>query len=1174
MEKKVYSDIPNMPDSLIDRIISKKVIIFVGAGISALCKYPLWGQLADSLIEDFRKQGLIDYQFEHSIKNGNYLPIQKITILSECLENGHELVNQKICDYLAYDKNHCDLKMAAKIAEYLFAFKSSIVTTNADLVFDNNDLNNEYEKYSSVKCVSEDKGLNRMSILHLHGSINDKDNLIFTERQYAENYLPNEKLGKVLTKLIKSDNTIVFIGYSMSEFELLKYFINPKDDTLKYRLCKLDAYFHSEEETRLKLDEAYFKALGVTLLPYFIDKNGYDALLDVLENWIKRINSQISPAGLLHLDLENAILNKPSTTSKHLVIKNFANVDPAFIQEIITKSKYYREWIKILWNATPLFNPEPYFVVLPSTDKTTRTFWSGLLIIRNYISKKQIDEKIDEKLNRMMKMVGCLIRKSNLSNEEQQNIDSISILLFEIAISKTTFIGDRKVFDPITKLYISKNHYGAYTAVGDIFDKKDDLIRCVSSTRLFEIVCLIASSEKNDKEHYEALNSNKIIDFILTNPELYYKKSIAFLRKTDWLFSNIGSFLHFPLEKDNFMYEQRMYANWLLISSPYLDVEIIKRDVQALLRSKKRIMNKIGLCLIGLRFSDLKQVFLDKIGDFFNRYYYTADLIQLLNSNSKLISQDDDAERAIKDAFEKANFGCQEDMPYKEIIKKAVSNALSDDVVGFQKYNLLEAEKEFIFHLDSSASFYSVDTNKEVKTIYDEIKDKDVDEAIRYVNSMFDGESYYFDTSVRRALDLYFEKKEYSSYKDKLKETGGLYLLRYICNTAFVPINNEGIQKFLYLYRQLTEDNKKESMQTILFTCQKMVEDEKINSQHKEQLIKAIDYKLFTIDQPEDKEIKIGTVINTSLHLYWSILRRLVDFNEKLAVDVLLNSVHYFYGIYKSNQLFKAIMASWFGFIYYYEEAVKKEEYFEYVFNKGDCSTSFKIFSYSGGTNWYLNKLCNLESFNNYISNRNDNSQERVALASRVVLAYLFNNVLEKSFKRIMHNRDLEVIERCFYTIEKNSHDLINNKYKDRFNNFLDGCIESFEIIDKRKFSVNQIFRFLIDIMVKEKESDLTKMWNFLVLLPKGLSYYHDDSIDRLLDTFVKTDSLNCKRLLNALFESYDYLFLTDTYIITLFNRLKLISDFKKELKRWIALIGNKNPALYATLSKNLIDEN
>ena len=770
----------------------------------------------------------------------------------------------------------------------------------------------------------------------------------------------------------------------------------------------------------------------------------------------------------------------------------------------------------------------------------------------------------------MMKKTSLLVRKNKSSCGTQNNIDSISMILFEIALNVIELVNDKSVFDPIMDLHVASNQYGAYMAVEDILNKKDDLIKNVPSERLFEIIRLVASYKNNDKEHYDVLSSeDNIRDVIFTNPRLYLEEAIAKLKKADWRFSNIGSFINFPTENNSILFEQKMYANWLFIATPCIERDSLKKSIESLLKSKNEIINKIGICLIGLRLNGFQDIFLDRINIFFTHKQYAADLIQLLKNNSEYIRENNAIKDAIEERLGNSDFGYKDSI-YKETITKAISNSLTSVDSRFQMFDLTETEMEILFYIDSSASFYSVDTEKEVVSIYKSIKDKDIDEVITYVNESSRGQSLYFDSSLKKALDKYFKEKDFSTYKDRIKELGVSYLLSYMCNTDYVQINNDGIKKLIYLLNQLTDSQKKEAMMTILFTCQKMIISTDVDKNYKEGLINNIDYKLIEIKE-EDEEIKIGNVINTSLHLYWSVLYDFTKIDEKLASHTLLQSFHYFYKNYSKYPLFKAITASWFAFIYYYESKKTREDYFEYVFNKENCETSYRVFSYVNGTNYYLIKLCELDSFNSFLLNKDDASQERVKLASRVILMYLFENELEKTFKGIINNGDTEAIEHSFYKIENNSDLFIEGDYKKRFDDFIDGCIKSLNKITRRTFSINQIFHFLVDIMIKEKDQNLDKLWNLLILLPKGFSYYHGDSIIKLITTFGNSNSNGCKKLLDSLFNSYDSTYIPDYFLVDLFTFLKEYNVFSNDTKRWITIIGEKTPSVYEKLTTIVI---
>ena len=340
-----------------------------------------------------------------------------------------------------------------------------------------------------------------------------------------------------------------------------------------------------------------------------------------------------------------------------------------------------------------------------------------------------------------------------------------------------------------------------------------------------------------------------------------------------------------------------------------------------------------------------------------------------------------------------------------------------------------------------------------------------------------------------------------------------------------------------------------------------------MDATNKELLVKTINYELIELGPKEEADLKIGTIINTSLHIYWSILYELSKHSEMVASNLLLESIQYFYANYKNSQLLRGIMASWSSFIYYYEPEDKRDEMFEYIFNQANSDVCYKAFAYISGNNqFFLNKLCGFGFFKDFILNTRNDCQERIALASRIVLSNIFDGLFEETYRKIIYNTDIEMIEHVLITADKHSKDLIKGKYKDRFNNFLDGCVNSLINLEKRKFSVNQILRYLVDIMVREKDGDLTKMWQLICLTPKGLSYYHDSSIGELLNTFGSTNIENCRVFLNSFFESYNPLYIIDTYIIELFEMLKSSSNYTNDIDHWATIVGNMNPSLYEKL--------
>ncbi|MBR6911017.1 MAG: SIR2 family protein [Candidatus Methanomethylophilaceae archaeon] len=158
----------------------------------------------------------------------------------------------------------------------------SIITTNYDVIFD--EMSSTHKKYHSI-YHDELEGrsfIRERFILHIHGSVEEKNNMVLTEKDYFRQYYSKEKRER-MEKLMEfifndSDYTILFIGSGMSELEILQFMMQHEG---KSRVFCLEGYLRSEQKLCDSLGKM-FKGMNVTLLPYCMDEKGHDALLDVL----------------------------------------------------------------------------------------------------------------------------------------------------------------------------------------------------------------------------------------------------------------------------------------------------------------------------------------------------------------------------------------------------------------------------------------------------------------------------------------------------------------------------------------------------------------------------------------------------------------------------------------------------------------------------------------------------------------------------------------------------------------------------------------------------------------------------------------------------------------------------------------------------------------------------
>ena len=282
--KQQLSSMPKFEENILKAFENRKLVFFIGAGVSRIMGVPGWDAFSARLI----KKAFPSYK-EHN------------TILKE-IPNSKERIT------IAYNKFHSDGKLkefyscfgenmqpdpqtfASKenIYEILNSFDATFLTTNADNLFEevigsalcheNCDvaiLNNELSKYQ-----------NRLFYLHGHYTddidINDK-NLVFTAPQYVRRY--NEPgFAEFLRTIFHKDNVIVFIGYGLNEFELIDYMMTKSGYTKESdRKVYLLYGFCDNEEILYKAKSAYFEELNIGLIGYNISNNGYDSLIDVLK---------------------------------------------------------------------------------------------------------------------------------------------------------------------------------------------------------------------------------------------------------------------------------------------------------------------------------------------------------------------------------------------------------------------------------------------------------------------------------------------------------------------------------------------------------------------------------------------------------------------------------------------------------------------------------------------------------------------------------------------------------------------------------------------------------------------------------------------------------------------------------------------------------------------------
>lgn len=286
------SRIPEVPDEIRAAVNSGTLAVFIGAGVSRLkpinCQG--WDELAGNLVKKCYEKQIINYREQDTL-----LQIQDhkkaITICYHLFHNNHlaDIFYEEMNRALK-EGNNIDIPT---IYDDIYKLRGLFITTNADTHFDRL-FNHPNILYRSSDFMAD--SLDSINLYHIHGSVNDRTSLIFTVSEYMKRYTDPE-FNRFLGKIFR-EYTVLFLGYGVAEFEILEFILrnNPKNPALKPRHFLLSP-FYSGEDNILRYEQTYYNDLGINILGYEKDANGYDQLIEVIKRWNDEIN-QVT--GYLH----------------------------------------------------------------------------------------------------------------------------------------------------------------------------------------------------------------------------------------------------------------------------------------------------------------------------------------------------------------------------------------------------------------------------------------------------------------------------------------------------------------------------------------------------------------------------------------------------------------------------------------------------------------------------------------------------------------------------------------------------------------------------------------------------------------------------------------------------------------------------------------------------------
>lgn len=1161
--------IPTMPDEIIDAIDNNNLIIFIGAGVSKLYGFPLWKEMAEKLINKAEEQHLISCSHKDILLNDNFTPMQIITIINSLFEKEKKASGlAQIVEILSKEiTEERFLKNANDIYKYISAYNSLILTTNADITIDSSPYLEGRTVLNDLKDYKQEEH-NNLSIIHIHGSVAQPETMIFTAQKYASSYMPESGFGKKLLKLFKNDRTILFVGYGVTEFELLRYFL-PENENKTRKLFMLQGYL-DRETIKLEMDYSYYKSLGITLLPFSREKNDYYQLINVFKKWDKEVKEKTLANSITIDHIVSDLFSyppNPNNVQKICCLFNKHKINN--IYEKIIKSQYLDMWILSLMKQTNIFSPKENIRPLIKIDNYyKKDFWLGLKILIYYSVSFQDNTLLNDKILSVINESIDVLQQDTNTNEYERLIDNFSTVdyLLELVLSKPYFINNTDLSMLIEWAFksVTTHHYSIiYT-----FNKNINNLALANKEIVFMISTKILEKLPGDMNEHEKL----MLSHLFKNNPLefytYFKNKISSMKKP----YNMGSFWEFS--EDNHFSKDILFFKYFKEVSTLINAIDLETDIINFIKSENSLLKKVGIALIGINFNRFKEVFFANLVRFLKDSEFYSDFRVLLNKID-LLSLTTDERTMLLDEINKATFGLDEETKI-HVLKNHLLGCFKRNGVLDVVY-IEETEEERIFAINFNKSIYIVnhDIQKDVAILYDVISAYDIYETIKFYNQKsIESSAYYIDILNKAVLKhiLILKPDSYLDYLSLFNYKFSQYLIWHL-----QPSNSENKETLYNLLYQITKNicldpNLSPCLNDVIKSLIRLNE---CGADKYEDLVKLINYKILKLqntDISEESDV-LSVCINEALYSYLDAITRITIRNAGWH-DYFLEIIRHFVSNHNSDIL-KCLLAAFFPAIYHidnkfalslktyiFDELPKNKRYCPYL-----CLPLFS--SVSADIIDILMVGDRLKEFILFQFSNVSYKRFQIKITSEIFVWFLshgkFKNLIDLVLFKGDYDMILDQLRLVVDLLENNNDD--DSAPRNRVYKYLEQ-MSALIIEGKISFSdPDQIIRKIAKIITVSNDK-IDCLWKTIVVLMKDFQEYFSDELLETIRNFQNTRFVYVVEIVNIMVSKYESYSMIENNLVNLINYLCDYSKHYKDLRRWRTALINKNHELSNVLKK------